>query len=82
MGPEEYLLDRAEKKGLAKGLEKGIKKGRAEERAEARKLIEAAEAKAKNIAFEHARRMLEKGFDLETIAGILNVSVKEIKKLK
>jgi predicted transposase/invertase (TIGR01784 family) len=30
MGIEEFLLDRAEKKGIEKGIEKGIQKGREE----------------------------------------------------
>ncbi|QIH35265.1 hypothetical protein [Sphingobacterium sp. DR205] len=67
MGTQEYLLDKAERKGI----EKGVLKGKREERAKAD-----TEKKASAI------KMLQSGFDTKLIADILNLSVEEIEKLK
>jgi predicted transposase/invertase (TIGR01784 family) len=67
MGIEEFLLDRAEKKGIEKGLKEGVKKGRKEERQE--------------VMRETALKMKKSGLDLTLIADITGLSVKEIEKL-
>lgn len=53
----------------------GLEKGRQEER---------AKAEAEKLTEKHnsARKMLKSGFDVDMIADILGLSVKEVEKLK
>jgi predicted transposase YdaD len=67
MGIEEFLLDRAEKKGIEKGIEKGREEGIEKGRVESLR--------------ETALKMKKSGLDLNLIANITGLSVEEIEKL-
>lgn len=66
MGTTEYLLDKAERKGIEKGIEK--------ERANAEIKILAEKLKS-------ASKMKKSGFDNAIIADVLELSIKEVEKL-
>ena len=59
------------KVGREKGLEEGHKKGHKEGKEEG----------AKQKSFDIAKRMLEKGIDIETISELTGLTEKEISKL-
>lgn len=67
MGTQEYLLDKAEKKGIQKGIEKGIQKGK----------IEGKREKAIAIALEFKKM----GLPIADIAKGTGLSIEEIEKL-
>ncbi|MBD9293826.1 MAG: Rpn family recombination-promoting nuclease/putative transposase, partial [Bacteroidales bacterium] len=60
-------LEEGHKKGHKEGKEEGLKEGRAEG--------------AKQTSFDIAKRMLEKGIDIETISELTGLTEKEISEL-
>ena len=77
MGTQEYLLDRAQKEGLAKG----IAKGKLAERAIAKRLIEQERAKVEAEKLESALNFKKMGILVEDIAKGLGLSIEEVEKL-
>ena len=67
----EYARETGREEGHKVGKEEGLKVGRAEGRAEG----------AKQKSFDIAKRMLEKGIDIETISELTGLTEKEISKL-
>ena len=70
VGKEEGLKEgrkEGKEEGLKEGKEEGIKEGRAEG--------------VKQNSFDIAKRMLEKGIDIETISELTGLTEKEISKL-
>ncbi len=84
MGTTEYLVDKAERRGIEKGIDKGIQK----ERARAKRLIEQERAKAEQ---ERTKAYAEKlksalefkkmGIPVADIAKGLQLSIEEVEKL-
>ena len=68
-------IEYARETGREEGLKEGHKKGHAEGRAEGR------EEGAKQKSFDIAKRMLEKGIDIETISELTCLTQKEISEL-
>ena len=68
-------IEYARESGREEGLKEGHKKGHAEGRAEGR------EEGAKQKSFDIAKRMLEKGIDIETISELTCLTEKEISEL-
>jgi len=73
MGTTEYLVDRAERRGIDKGIEK--------ERARAKRLIEQERAKAYAEKLRSATKMKNSGFDNAMIADMLELPIEEVEKL-
>ena len=67
----EYARETGREEGHKVGKEEGLKVGREEGRAEG----------AKQKSFDIARRMLEKGIDIETISELTGLTEKEISEL-
>ena len=68
MGTQEYLLDKAERKGVEKGIKKGIRKG----------IEKGKREEAIAIALEFKKM----GIPIADIARGTGLSVEEIEKLK
>ena len=68
----EYARETGREEGHKVGKEEGLKVGRAEGRAEG----------AKQKSFDIAKRMLEKGIDIETISELTGLTAEEVSKLK
>ena len=67
----EYARETGREEGRAEGREEGRKEGHAEGREEG----------AKQNSFDIAKRMLEKGIDIETISELTFLTEKEISEL-
>ncbi len=69
--------------GLKEGREEGHKEGKEEGRKEGKEegIKEGREEGAKQNSFDIAKRMLEKGIDIETISELTGLTEKEISKL-
>ena len=63
----EYARESGREEGLKEGLKEGREKGRAEG--------------VKQNSFDIAKRMLEKGIDIETISELTGLTEKEISEL-
>ena len=74
-GREEGLKE-GHKKGHKEGKEEGLKEGHKKGRAEGR------EEGAKQKSFDIAKRMLEKGIDIETISELTGLTAEEVSRLK
>ena len=74
-GREEGLKE-GHKKGHKEGKEEGLKEGHKKGRAEGR------EEGAKQKSFDIAKRMLEKGIDIETISELTGLIAEEVSMLK
>ena len=61
-------LEEGHKKGHEEGKEKGLKEGRAEG--------------VKQNSFDIAKRMLEKGIDIETISELTGLTAEEVSSLR
>ncbi|AIM39106.1 hypothetical protein KO02_22280 [Sphingobacterium sp. ML3W] len=86
MGTQEYLLDKAEKKGIAAGLEERAKiiaekKRIAEEKHTLELKLQTILDEAHEQACESARKMLARGIGKEEVSDILGLSIEEIEKL-
>ena len=87
MGTQEYLLDKAEKKGIAAGLEERAKiiaeKKRISEEKHALELkLQTILEEAHEQACQSARMMLEVGVDKEKIAKATGLTIEEVENLK
>jgi flagellar biosynthesis/type III secretory pathway protein FliH len=69
MGIEEFLLDRAEKQGIAKGIEKGIEEG-----------IEKGTVDAQSLFVKNL--LSNTNFSISKIANLVNVSEAFVRKVK
>src|SRR5690606_5870344 len=78
MGTREYLLDKAERKGL----ETGMQRGKNEERAKAAKILQEERAKADAEKLESALNFKKMGVPVEDIAKGLGLTVEQVEKLK
>ena len=67
----EYARETGREEGHKVGKEEGLKVGREEGRAEG----------AKQKSFDIAKRMLQKGIDIETISELTGLTEKEISEL-
>ena len=65
-------IEYARETGREEGREEGLKEGRAEGREEG----------AKQNSFDIAKRMLEKGIDIETISELTDLTAEEVSMLK
>ena len=68
----EYARETGREEGHKVGKEEGLKVGREEGRAEG----------AKQNSFDIAKRMLEKGIDIETISELTGLTAEEVSRLK
>ena len=68
----EYARETGREEGREEGLKEGHKKGHAEGRAEG----------ARQKSFDIAKRMLEKGIDIETISELTGLTAEEVSRLK
>ena len=82
VGKEEGLKEGREE-GHKEGKEEGLKEGRKEGRKEGKEegIKEGREEGAKQKSFDIAKRMLEKGIDIETISELTGLTEKEISEL-
>ena len=71
----EYARESGREEGHKVGKEEGLKEGREEGHKEGR------EEGAKQKSFDIAKRMLEKGIDIETISELTGLTEKEISEL-
>ena len=71
----EYARETGREEGHKVGKEEGLKEGREEGHKEGR------EEGAKQKSFDIARRMLQKGIDIETISELTCLTEKEISEL-
>ena len=71
----EYARETGREEGHKVGKEEGLKEGKEEGRKEGR------EEGAKQKSFDIAKRMLEKGIDIETISELTGLTEKEISEL-
>ena len=72
-------IEYARETGREEGKEEGLKEGRKEGKEEGIK--EGREEGAKQNSCDIAKRMLEKGIDIETISELTGLTEKEISKL-
>ena len=72
-------IEYARETGREEGREEGLKVGREEGHKKGHK--EGKEEGAKQKSFDIAKRMLEKGIDVETISELTGLTEKEISKL-
>ncbi len=77
MGTREYLLDKAERKGL----ETGMQRGKNEERAKAAKILQEERAKAEAEKLKSALNFKKMGVPVEDIAEGLGLTVGQVEKL-
>ena len=83
----EYARETGREEGHKEGKEEGLKEGRKEGKEEGRKegkeegIKEGREEGAKQKSFDIAKRMLEKGIDVETISELTGLTEKEISGL-
>ena len=75
----EYARETGREEGHKVGKEEGLKEGRKEGKEEGIK--EGREEGAKQKSFDIAKRMLEKGIDIETISELTGLTEKEISEL-
>ena len=75
----EYARETGREEGREEGLEEGHKKGHEEGKEEG--LKEGRAEGAKQTSFDIAKRMLEKGIDIETISELTGLTEKEISEL-
>ena len=75
----EYARETGREEGREEGLEEGHKKGHKEGKEEG--LKEGRAEGAKQTSFDIAKRMLEKGIDIETISELTGLTEKEISEL-
>ena len=68
----EYARESGREEGHKVGKEEGLKVGREEGRAEG----------VKQNSFDIAKRMLEKGIDIETISELTGLTAEEVSSLK
>ena len=71
----EYARETGREEGLKVGREKGLEEGHKKGHKEGK------EEGAKQKSFDIAKRMLEKGIDVETISELTGLTEKEISKL-
>ena len=72
----EYARETGREEGHKVGKEEGLKEGKEEGKEEGR-----AEGAKKN-SFDIAKRMLEKGIDIETISELTGLTAEEVSMLK
>ena len=83
----EYARETGREEGHKVGKEEGLKEGRKEGKEKGRKegkeegIKEGREEGAKQKSFDIAKRMLEKGIDIETISELTGLTEKEISEL-
>ncbi len=75
----EYARESGREEGLKEGHKKGHKKGHEEGKEEG--LKEGRAEGVKQTSFDIAKRMLEKGIDIETISELTGLTEKEISEL-
>ena len=68
----EYARETGREEGLEEGREEGRKEGKEEGRAEG----------VKQNSFDIAKRMLEKGIDIETISELTGLTAEEVSSLR
>ena len=80
----EYARETGREEGHKVGKEEGLKEGREEGRKEGKEegLKEGREEGAKQKSFDIAKRMLEKGLDIETISELTGLTAEEVSMLK
>ena len=79
----EYARETGREEGHKVGKEEGLKEGREEGHKEGKEegIKEGREEGAKQKSFDIAKRMLEKGIDIETISELTGLTEKEISEL-
>ena len=79
----EYARESGREEGLKEGHKKGHKEGKEEGHKEGKEegIKEGREEGAKQKSFDIAKRMLEKGIDIETISELTCLKEKEISEL-
>ena len=77
--PQYILEQEAQKNGVKIGEKKGFRKGKIEGKREGKK--EGIKIGEENKAIETAKKMLKKGFDLDTIAELTGLKKVDIEKL-
>ena len=79
----EYARETGREEGHKVGKEEGLKEGREEGHKEGKEegRKEGREEGAKQKSFDIAKRMLEKGIDIEIISELTGLTEKEISKL-
>ena len=75
----EYARETGREEGHKVGKEEGLKEGREEGHKEGKE--EGRKEGAKQKSFDIAKRMLEKGIDIEIISELTGLTEKEISKL-
>ena len=75
----EYARETGREEGRKEGKEEGLKEGRKEGKEEGIK--EGRAEGVKQNSFDIAKRMLEKGIDIETISELTGLTEKEISEL-
>ena len=76
----EYARETGREEGRKEGKEEGLKEGHKEGKEEGIK--EGSEKGAKQKSFDIAKRMLEKGIDIETISELTGLTAEEVSMLK
>ncbi len=76
----EYARETGREEGREEGLKEGHKKGHKEGKEEG--LKEGRAEGAKQNSFDIAKRMLEKGIDIETISELTGLTAEDVSRLK
>ena len=76
----EYARETGREEGREEGLEEGHKKGHEEGKEEG--LKEGRAEGVKQNSFDIAKRMLEKGIDIETISELTGLTAEEVSSLR